>query len=101
MADGQPPRMFSFAAEPPQLQLPSAALSSPKRHRLGLGKTDVDNINGPVWQQASVRAERPPLALAAPSAQPMHTTQEGAVYVPPAAEVLTYDPDGNLTSDGR
>lgn len=31
----------------------------------------------------------------------MHTTQEGAVYVPPAAEVLTYDPDGNLTSDGR
>lgn len=64
-------------------------------------KADVDNTNGPVWQQASVRAERPSLNPGAPNAQPMHTTEEGAVYVPPAAEVLTYDADGNLIQDGR
>lgn len=51
-------------------------------------RRDVDNANGTIWPQASVRAELPSLIPAPPNAQPMHTTEDGAVYVPPAADVL-------------
>ena len=58
----------------------------------------VDNSGGPVWQAANVSASR---AGVGKDGATVVTAREGAVYVPPAAEVIAHDEDGNLTSDGR
>lgn len=51
--------------------------------------------NGPRWENVEIEASR------TVSGTPHTVAQTGKVYVPPASEVLTYDADGNLTSDGR
>lgn len=45
-----------------------------------------------------MRAERAGVGAGGGS---VHTEKAGALYVPPSAEVLAYDLDGNLTGDGR
>ena len=51
----------------------------------------VDNSTGAVYQAVTVQA----------SATNGTDTSSGNVFLPKAAEVFTYDADGNLTSDGR
>ena len=48
----------------------------------------VNNASGPVWQQVTVTATG-------------ETPVTGNVFVPRTPESLTYDLDGNMTSDGR
>lgn len=48
----------------------------------------VANVSNPVWQSISVTATN-------------ETTVTGGVFVPQGTEQFFYDPDGNLTNDGR
>ena len=58
----------------------------------------VGNASGPAWQAVNVSATR---TGAGPGGGDVTTARTGAIHVPPAAEALTHDADGNLTSDGR
>ncbi|MEM7144297.1 MAG: RHS repeat-associated core domain-containing protein [Verrucomicrobiota bacterium] len=61
-------------------------------------EVSVNNTSGPVWADVEVEGVRSGAGL---NGQDVRTSQEGNRYVPPAAESLTYDDDGNLTGDGR
>ncbi|MCB1228082.1 MAG: RHS repeat protein, partial [Verrucomicrobiales bacterium] len=61
-------------------------------------EVETDNSAGPVWQAASVTAQR---AGAGMDGKDLSLEEPGALYVPPAQEVMSYDEDGNLLSDGR
>lgn len=58
----------------------------------------VNNSAGPASVQVSVVGVR---NNAGANGEDAVTTQGGRIFVPPAAEVYSYDADGNLTSDGR
>lgn len=58
----------------------------------------VDNSAAPVYSQINIVGARSNFA---PGGEDAVTQKGGRVFVPQAAEVLTYDDDGNLTSDGR
>ena len=61
-------------------------------------EVETNNSAGPVWQPASVTAQR---AGAGMDGKDLSLEEPGALYVPPAQEVMSYDEDGNLLSDGR
>ncbi|WP_211325490.1 RHS repeat-associated core domain-containing protein [Roseimicrobium gellanilyticum] len=50
---------------------------------------------GAKWEAVEIEASRTVGGI------PYTSTHEGHVYVPPVTEALSYDADGNLTSDGR
>lgn len=58
----------------------------------------TDNANGGVFTFAEIMAAINPPGTNTPD---LVSTASGHVYAPPQAEVLTYDDDGNLVSDGR
>ena len=68
--------------------------SSPADYRRGeyfQELVTVANSANPAWQSLSVIA----------SLSGTNTTNSGSAYVPKATETFGYDPDGNLTNDGR
>ena len=58
----------------------------------------ADNANGPDYTFANIMAVVNPPGTNTPD---IVSTESGNVYAPPQAEVLAYDDDGNLLSDGR
>ena len=63
------------------------------------GGVEVDNTASPVQQPITVTASYP---VPDGSSEPdLFTTETGSLFIPQDPELFTYDPDGNLLTDGR
>lgn len=56
------------------------------------------NSTGPAWAPVTVQVAKPGAGV---GGSDLTTSTSGGLYLPPATGGLTYDLDGNLTSDGR
>lgn len=63
-------------------------------HGIHFTKTLQAGGNGPRWENVEIEASQ------TVGGMPQTVEQAGQVYVPPAAETLVYDEDGNLVADG-